>query len=254
MKYFSLSFDDGVEQDKVIIELLRKYSVPATFNLNSGLFGSPGFIRYAGTESVESLSSAKPTVWDGGGIADLSRISEDEICQVYQGFELATHCVMHEDLTTLSDDEMYEVLIKDRDMLQQYTTIPVVGHAFPYGRSNEHVNTFLKQNSFLYARGVTNTSGAGLERFKIPSDPFGFSPTCRITDPDISSLLDQFISIDDHGTDIMFYMWGHCYEIDFQPMKDRDFLNTFEKMLSKISSCSEICLCTNSELFQKLHI
>ena len=35
-KYFTLSFDDGLEQDKKVLELMKKYGLRGTFNLNSG--------------------------------------------------------------------------------------------------------------------------------------------------------------------------------------------------------------------------
>ena len=38
-KYFAWSFDDGLEQDKKIVEILRQFGLGATFHLNSGLFG-----------------------------------------------------------------------------------------------------------------------------------------------------------------------------------------------------------------------
>ena len=34
-KYFTLSFDDGLEQDKRIIALMKQYGLKGTFNLNS---------------------------------------------------------------------------------------------------------------------------------------------------------------------------------------------------------------------------
>lgn len=36
-KIFLLSFDDGTIYDKRFVELLNKYNIPCTFNLNSGL-------------------------------------------------------------------------------------------------------------------------------------------------------------------------------------------------------------------------
>ena len=38
-KYFVWSFDDGFEQDKRIIRILKQYGMGATFNLNSGMYG-----------------------------------------------------------------------------------------------------------------------------------------------------------------------------------------------------------------------
>ena len=41
-KYFTLSFDDGLEQDKRVIRLMRQYGLKGTFNLNAGLLGTRG--------------------------------------------------------------------------------------------------------------------------------------------------------------------------------------------------------------------
>ena len=48
MKYVTFSFDDGVTQDKRLIELLNKYGLKATFNLNSSLFGLKGGWEFNG--------------------------------------------------------------------------------------------------------------------------------------------------------------------------------------------------------------
>lgn len=39
-KYFACSFDDGLEQDRCIIEILKEHRLGGTFHLNSGLFGT----------------------------------------------------------------------------------------------------------------------------------------------------------------------------------------------------------------------
>ena len=39
MKAITFSYDDGVTQDKRLIEIFNKYGLKATFNLNSGLLG-----------------------------------------------------------------------------------------------------------------------------------------------------------------------------------------------------------------------
>ena len=37
MKAFTLSYDDGVEQDRRLVKILNKYHLKCTFNLNSGI-------------------------------------------------------------------------------------------------------------------------------------------------------------------------------------------------------------------------
>ena len=38
-KLFTLSFDDGTEQDSRLIALMEKYGIKGTFNISSGIFG-----------------------------------------------------------------------------------------------------------------------------------------------------------------------------------------------------------------------
>ena len=47
-KYFTLSFDDGLEQDKRVIRLMKQYGLKGTFNLNAGLFGARGEVKGIG--------------------------------------------------------------------------------------------------------------------------------------------------------------------------------------------------------------
>ena len=42
-KAFTLSYDDGVEQDIHLIELIRQHGVKCTFNLSSGEYPPEGY-------------------------------------------------------------------------------------------------------------------------------------------------------------------------------------------------------------------
>ena len=53
MKIVSLSFDDGTIYDKRFIDLLNKYGLRATFNLNSGL---KDFIWYYEDKPIRRLN------------------------------------------------------------------------------------------------------------------------------------------------------------------------------------------------------
>ena len=43
-KAFNITYDDGVVQDIRLIELLNRYGLKCTFNLNSALLGKPGLL------------------------------------------------------------------------------------------------------------------------------------------------------------------------------------------------------------------
>lgn len=243
-KYFTLSFDDGLEQDKLTLEMMRKYGIKGTFNLNSGLFGQKSYIKYIIKYGVSNVPKniGEPI---SGEFADADRIPADEICQVYEGMELATHGVTHANLSELSSEELRMELLPDKESLQTFTDIPVVGHAFPFGKTSDLVETFLKENNFLYARGVTSEKAT--RNFAFPDNPLNFNPTCWHIDDDIEQLIDQFIAAEPTDGDLLFYMWGHGYEFDFPALKG--LRDTYERIFDKIASHDEIIKCTNAEAF-----
>ena len=57
-KYFTLSFDDGLEQDKRVIRLMRQYGLKGTFNLNAGLFGTRGEVKVKAAGGIRTLDAA----------------------------------------------------------------------------------------------------------------------------------------------------------------------------------------------------
>ena len=67
-KVITFSFDDGVMQDFKIIDILNKYNMKATFNLNSGHFGQ-----------------SFPLIWDGVNIERKVVFANME-CKLHQLF------------------------------------------------------------------------------------------------------------------------------------------------------------------------
>ncbi len=243
-KYFTLSFDDGLQQDKEMIELMRKYGIKGTFNLNSGLFGQECYIKYIGRYGLGCVDKdgRKRGLWK---YADADRIPVDEIKQVYEGMELATHGVHHPDLCALSLEEVHAELLQDKENLQQFTDIPVVGHAFPSGRTSEDVEKALRENGFLYARGIFSEKAK--RNFAFPENPLHFNPTCWHIEKDIEKLVDRFIAAEPTDGDMIFYMWGHGYELDFRALKG--LRSQYERIFDKIAVHNEIVKCTNAEAF-----
>ena len=47
-KAVTFSYDDGITQDKRLIELFNKYGLKCTFNINSGLLGQDGYLDREG--------------------------------------------------------------------------------------------------------------------------------------------------------------------------------------------------------------
>lgn len=243
-KYFTVSFDDGLEQDKATLAMMRKYGIKGTFNLNSGLLGQKGDIRFLGKFGVADVAKGHRK-WGIWKYADADRIPTDEIREVYAGMELATHGVHHLDLSKLSGEELDAELLQDRGALQQFTDLPVVGHALPFGRTSDAVEQVLKSSNFLYARGVRSEKAK--RGFAFPENARNFMPTCWHVEEDMEKLLDQFIAAEPTDGDMLFFLWGHGYEFDFPALKG--LRSSYERMFDKLSSHDEIIKCTNAEAF-----
>ena len=72
-KAFTLSYDDGITQDRRLVELFNEYHVKATFNLNPGLFGRKGTVA-AGKKEVPHV-----------------KVDAQEAAVLYKGHETAAH-------------------------------------------------------------------------------------------------------------------------------------------------------------------
>ena len=96
IKAVTFSYDDGITQDIRLIELLNKYGLKCTFNLNSELLSHKGIL-----------------------IRDNQRISHykihpSDVLSVYEGHEVAAHTLTHPNLTHLDDAEVIRQVENDR--------------------------------------------------------------------------------------------------------------------------------------------
>ena len=87
-KAVTFSYDDGVTQDIRMINLLNKYGLKATFNLNSELLGTPWMLSYQGVR------------------ASHYKVSPNDVKAIYAGHEVAVHTLTHPRLPELDDAEV----------------------------------------------------------------------------------------------------------------------------------------------------
>ena len=85
-KALTLSYDDGVEQDIRLIEIMQKHGLKGTFNLNSGLYAPEG------------------TVYPTGTIH--RRMTKKQVTELYKesGMEVAVHGLTHPFLEQLPEN------------------------------------------------------------------------------------------------------------------------------------------------------
>lgn len=214
-KAFTMSYDDGVRQDVRLIEIMQKYGLKGTFNLNSGLMQ--------------------------GGI----RLTPEEIYDVYiqSGNEVAVHGVKHHSLPSLTDTQIVEEIFSDRKALEKLTGGIVNGMAYPNGPFDDRVIDVLKKCGILYARTVVSTHDC-----YIRDDWLKMPATCHHNDEKLFELIDVFLS--DNSKEIfwrknprLFYLWGHSYEFDNDNNWDR-----IESVAKKVGKRDDIWYATNGEI------
>ncbi len=243
-KYFTLSFDDGLEQDKRIIEILKQFGINsgATFNLNAGLFGDEVVIGRIGDIGFKEVKDR--SLLNKKGIIRYvphDRIPEDEIKQVYAGYEVASHAYKHESLPKLSESDMDDSIRKDVEALSNTMGEHVVGFAYPYGATSDQVVETLKKNGILYARTVKSSGD-----FKMPEDPYRWNPTCWMGDKKLLQYAAQFAIATPTNSDLVFYVWGHGYEFDFGT-KNCNY-DRLKQLCEAIVSQDDIVCCANKEV------
>lgn len=243
-KFVSFSFDDGLEQDKKIIRILKKYHLyGATFNLNSGLLGYRQYIGRIGNCGIREVQE-KPERKSIFLYHEHFRIPESEIESVYEGYEIASHGRMHEHVGKIKSEQEFDRYVKeDIRKLSELSKEPVVGFVYPFGVCNSKIKEYLKRQGILYGRGVK----AG-KNFDFPKDPYEIQPTCHFTDKDLFRVFDKFLKTES-DRDMLFYVWGHGYEFDFGT-KDSNW-ERFEKFCECVAEHKEVICVKNRELFRR---
>lgn len=212
-KAFTLSFDDGVTEDRRFIEIINRYGLKGTFNLNS----------YSLTH-------------EGGR----EKVSVEELGTLYKGHEIAVHTWRHPcPCETFSGNFAYEIM-KDRELLEHYTGRIIRGMAYPMGSPyivEDNIRT-VRQCGIAYARTTAAT-----KKFGLPDDWAVLNPTCHHTDADCLDLLDDFLSMEVRFSAQMYYLWGHTYEFT-----DRQNWELAEKIAETASGREDIWYASNIEI------
>ena len=218
-KAFTLSYDDGVEQDAELISILNLHGLKCTFNLNAGLYAPEG------------------TVYPKGRVH--RRMTREQCLAAYEGHEVATHGYTHPWLEKLTPAGVVYEIMKDREALEDMFGRIVRGHAYPYGTYSDGVVDALRQCGIVYARTIKSTLS-----FDMPTDWLRLHPTCHHDDPKLFELIDSFKAYKGDAPKL-FYVWGHTYEFEQKDNWDRA-----EEMCKAISGCDDIWYATNMEIYE----
>lgn len=223
-KAITFSYDDGVVQDIRFIELLNRYGLKCTFNLNSERMGGRGIL-----------------LRDGQRIAHY-RVHAEDVKYVYEGHEVAVHTLTHPNLTQLEEREIIHQVEDDRKNLSDLVQYEVVGMAYPCGGVNndDRVAQIIAEHTGVkYCRTTTCT-----DCFSPQNNLFRFQPNVyHLRFERMMELGRRFLALDATVPQIL-YLWGHSYEMDFAP----DNWHRLEEFFRLISGRSDIFYGTNREV------
>lgn len=218
-KAVTLSYDDGVEADKKLLAVMKKYGLKGTFNLNSGVEGAGAHKRMSKREAYDAFSTC--------------------------GQEIALHGAKHLFLSKLSAARRIEEILSDRKALEQTYGTVVCGMAYAYGDFNEEIKRCAALCGVEYARTTVSTRSFG-----VPSDWLELNPTCHHNDELLTSLAQSFVSANPNNEvkrkdPLMFYVWGHSYEFD-----DNNNWHVIERFADTVANRSDVWYATNGQIYR----
>lgn len=224
-KAVTFSYDDGVTQDIHLVELLNRYGLKCTFNLNS-----------------ELLRQRNILIRENQRISHYKLFPED-VKYVYEGHEVAVHTLTHPNLTLLDAPEIIRQVEDDRRNLEDLVGYEIVGMAYPGGGVNHdaRVASVIREHTGVrYCRTITNT-----DSFDRQTDLYRFRPNVyHVMEWDrMMEMGRRFLELTPDRPQI-FYIWGHSYEMDYAS----DNWTKMEEFFRLISGREDIFYGTNKEV------
>lgn len=186
-KVLTMSYDDGKEEDRRLIEIFNQYGIKGTFHLNSGL-------------------------------TTPERIPSKEWRDLYQGHEISCHTVTHPTIGRCPIEQVALQILEDRRKLERIAGYPVRGLSYPNGSYNEEIVKLLPGLGIEYSRVVGDT-----DDFAMPENFLTWKATCHHNHRLLENG-ERFCDL--HKTQYLYlmYVWGHSYEFtrddNWQVMED----------------------------------
>ena len=229
LKAVTFSYDDGVRQDKKFVEMLDKYGLKGTFNVNTLMFGDSEDSWRMSAEAV------KKYIFD-------------------KGHELAIHGANHRAPGKQRPIEVIRDVLDCRLGLEELLGVIVRGMAYPdSGIRNiqpgcadyEKIREILCDLGVAYSR----TLGGDNDGFEVPTDFYAWMPTAHHNNEKVFEYIEKFNAFKEDGaytaskTAKLFYLWGHTYEFDRNDNWDR-----IEKICEELSGKDDVWYATNIEI------
>lgn len=176
-KVLTMSYDDGMHEDRRLVGIFDKYGIRGTFHLNSG-------------------------------IQDESRIPSGEWKDLYKNHEVSCHTVHHPFIGNMPIDQVALQVLEDRRNLERIMGYPVRGMSYPYGSYTKEIVELLPKLGIEYCRTVHSTNYFGM-----PDDFLTWPATCH-HDGNLLENGKKFLEIQSPERLSMMYVWGHSFEFE----------------------------------------
>lgn len=230
-KFFTICFDDGITQDMKIIEIFKKHGFNScTFFINTGLYG-------ANWKQIGKMYN-RPDVTH-------IRFTKKELeSGIYNGFDVAVHTLTHKSLKAYDKNPkgIRREVENDAENIFKITGVYPVGMAWPGGENDvtETTKKLVYENtSIRFARGAESTHS-----FELPTEFLMWQPTCSIRDPEILSYARSFMEAD-CAEDMLFFVWGHGYELDLD-----DSYDMLDELIKMMTESEDIICVTTTEFYE----
>lgn len=193
-------WDDAPVNDIRLVDILRRHGAKATFNLNPGLMHPElrGTNRWlAPGEHLRCYNGFIP-----------AKLSQKDVAEIYEGFELASHCWQHELPGQCPDTEWIRSALDARHFCEDVMQRPCLGFAWPCGISTPSTIALLREHGFAYGRTTNNAADV-----TDCAEPLALSSNCHFMARDF---WDRYEAARKTG---VFYFWGHSYELyEYDPL------------------------------------
>jgi len=220
-KAFNISYDDGVVQDIRFVELLNRYGLKGTFNLNYGLMHQ-GF------------------TWEHECGMTVRRLREQEVPSIYRGHEIASHSYSHPYFDSMAEPEILKELGADKFFLERLTGREVAGYATPFYYYSDQMAHCVRQCGFEYAR-ISEESND----YSVPEDFYRWRGSKFHWDEDLEAFVHGFLATDRELA--LCQLVGHSYDLDVMNLWD-----TMERICRWVCENGDVWPATHIELVRYL--
>jgi glycosyltransferase involved in cell wall biosynthesis/peptidoglycan/xylan/chitin deacetylase (PgdA/CDA1 family) len=224
------SWDDGHKLDIRLAALLKKYDVPGTF--------------YVSPRDHE--------------IKKADRLTDEQIKDIAQDFEIGAHTMTHPRLTAVTDTQARREMRESKNYLEKLLGKTVTSFCYPGGNYLKHHVTMAAEVGFTYARtvkrfyfglhGAPQESHTSVNTYNHYQDLWKIFKFARYNPFKVPRLFHwenlakaMFDRVQRDGG--VFHLWGHSWEVDGHGDWEK-----LEGVLKYISGKKNVRYVTNGEL------